>query len=128
MIPLTSWMALWCTNTGYSVSQGCSMSCFLCLWAVGRQVRWEKAHHRIGRPAESSLEGSQLQHLQALIYLQVAPLSESSQNTQRRGRAGERGKAKEQNQSSGVDHSGQGSRLGLRAPRVQLCVTDTLAS
>lgn len=35
MIPLVSWMAVWCTNTGYSVSQGCSRSCFLCLWAVG---------------------------------------------------------------------------------------------
>lgn len=37
MIPLVSWTAVWCTNTGYSVSQGCSTSCFLCLWAAGRQ-------------------------------------------------------------------------------------------
>lgn len=31
-------------------------------------------------PSESCLEGSQLQHPQALAHLQVAPLSESSQN------------------------------------------------
>lgn len=78
MIPLTSWMALWCTNTGYSVSQGCRMSCFLCLWAVGRQVRGEKEHHELEGPSKSCLEGSQLQHLQALDHLQVAPWSESS--------------------------------------------------
>lgn len=35
MMPLASWTAVWCTNTGYAVSQGCSTSCFLCLWAAG---------------------------------------------------------------------------------------------
>lgn len=49
MMPLASWMAVWCTNTGYSVSQGCSRSCFLCLWAVGDRgmcVRRVTTHHK----------------------------------------------------------------------------------
>lgn len=50
MIPLASWMAVWCTNTGYSVSQGCSRSCFLCLWAAGDRNVCEEGYHTSQRP------------------------------------------------------------------------------
>lgn len=92
MTPLVSWMAVWCTNTGYSVSQGCSTSCFLCLWAVGtRSHRWGKGHHQMKRalgshayrglrfsPAKAGTVAMQW-NTALSACMQMAPLSESSQ-------------------------------------------------
>lgn len=55
MIPLASWMAVWCTNTGYSVSQGCSRSCFLCLWATGDRGMCARRGYHTSQKASGSL-------------------------------------------------------------------------
>lgn len=54
MIPLASWMAVWCTNTGYSVSQGCSRSCFLCLWAAGDRGMCARRGYHTSQKASGS--------------------------------------------------------------------------
>lgn len=75
MIPLASWIDVWCTNTGYSVSQGCSRSCFLCLWAVGGRHVCEEGYHLTEALGSPSVRAASFSLLQVTSTQQKAPRS-----------------------------------------------------
>ena len=133
MMPLVSRMAVWCTNTGYSVLQGCSMSCFLCLWAAGRVTEGERASPDERAPGSHACGGpgcNPARQARSLLSngTPLRPLVRRfSGLREERQRGGKTGKEKEQNKWSRWYHGGQGSRPGTGGLGSQLCVISTLA-